>query len=250
MSPVPAMLIFFLAALAVTATSPRADPPHPMPASLPRVLAMPADPLRAPPGAEGLANGSGFFVSDHIVITAAHVVAGCRTIALTSPFLAPVAAKVVGSDGGNDIALLHSDGSAPAVLALGRDAPGRVRVLGFPGAARTRAAAMTVTSARLVNGSIAAETALERDPAVLLWLQAHDVGQGYSGGPVLDPESGLVVGLVRATLDPGLAARHYAIDTPDLVIGPGVVPLRAMFASGPQASGAAERAVVRVMCWQ
>ena len=260
MRPIPAPALAFLASLIGAAAPVSADPPGwaaavltpalaPSPAgALPRVRPMPPDPFRAPPGAQGLASGSGFFADTHTVVTAAHVVAGCQAIALASPHLPPVAARVLAADDGHDIAVLHSEGAAPAVLALGGAAPERVLVMGFAGPLR-RGATAAASWASLANGRIGAEVALERDPAALLWLQNRDIAQGYSGGPVLDPGTGRVVGLVRATLDPALAARHYGIALPDLAIGPGVAPLRAMLGAGRQESGVAEKAVVNVLCW-
>jgi S1-C subfamily serine protease len=251
MRPIPAPVLAFLASLAASVVPAAALTPAVAP--LPLVRPMPPDPLRAPPGMAGPASGSGFFAARHSVVTAAHVVAGCQAIVLASPHMAPAAARVVAADEGHDIAVLHSDGPAPAVLALGAAVPGRVRVMGFPGPAR-RGAVAAETRASLANARIAPSAALERDPAALLWLQDRAIVQGFSGGPVLDPASGRVVGLVRATLDPGLAARHYGIVLPDLAIGPGLAPLRAMLGAGMEdsadATGAAERAVVNVLCWQ
>ncbi len=217
--------------------------------------------MRPPPGTVALSSGAGFFAAaDGSVITAAHVVQGCRTIRLVSRHLAPVAARLVASDSGNDIALLMADGvRVPAHLAIAPARPGmqHVLVLGFPAGAR--ADVPDETWASVVNDRLRHTAALETDRRALLWLQNREIAQGYSGGPIVDPFSGHVVGIVRALIDAQRGARAYGIATPDLSIGPGAAPLRAMLArttagdDGPPQGDLfdqARRATVHVLCWQ
>ena len=232
------------------------------PAGLPRVLPFALDPMAAPPGATVQATGTGFFAADHQVVTAAHLVSECRAIRLVSRHLPPTAARLVAVDVEHDIAVLHVAALAPARLDIGAGAhvPGQVLVYGFPAGA-TRDVPAT-TWAGVVNDSLAGDklhrgAGLEMDPRTLVWTQARDIAQGYSGGPMLDPADGRVVGIVRAVIDRDRAAAAYGIATPDLSIGPGVAPLRAVLAQ-PQATAEdaddiftrARKAVVRVYCWR
>jgi len=236
---------------------------------LPQVHLRPYDPLRPPPDAVAEVTGTGFFASARgLVVTAAHVVQDCRAIRLVSRHLAATEARVVATDAEHDIAVLQAAGPAPAHLAIGpARAAGRVAVFGFPASARPLALAVTaprsvgaphVTWAAIVNDSFVHRAALETDPARLVWMQAPEIAQGYSGGPILDAGSGRVVGIVRALIDPVRAIAAYGIATPDLSIGPGAGPLRAML--GGEAAGVlvddgdvlarATKATVQILCWQ
>ncbi|MCC6716714.1 MAG: trypsin-like peptidase domain-containing protein [Acetobacteraceae bacterium] len=254
-----------IAGLAVLHVSAVAGPPIPTPptaAPLPHVLPMPYDPLRPPPDATVLASGTGFFAATHLVVTAAHVVSHCRAIRLVSAHLPPTRARLAAVDDANDIAILHADAPAPAILQVGGDSQTATRlvVYGYPAAAPHDPGAKSPagTWARLVNDRVAATASLERNPHTLLWMQSGQVAQGYSGGPILDPASGHVVGIVRALIDPQRAAAAYGIAMPDLSIGPGTAPLRAMLADSPTDAPAgdgdifarAHRAIVHVLCWQ
>lgn len=248
-------------------------PPALLPPELAAVRAPPSGPARGgdadagdatrnpPPGAAARSSGTGFFVADDgTVMTAAHVVRECRAIHILSRHVPAVAARVVVTDQEHDIALLRADGvRVPAHLAVGparREAP-HVLVLGFPLGARHDVP--DETWATVVNDHFVHTASLETDRHTLLWLQNRDIAQGYSGGPVVDPFSGRVVGIVRALIDPKRAARVYGIATPDLSIGPGATPLRALLAgtaAATQASPAgdvldvARRATVHIVCWQ
>ena len=85
-----------------------------------------------------LVSGTGFFVADDLVMTAAHVVPGCRRAAIASPRIQLTPVSIAARDSHNDIALLHTSGvTAPAVLAIGRPEAGdnRVFMLGYPSSA-------------------------------------------------------------------------------------------------------------------
>jgi hypothetical protein len=247
-----------LATMARPVLAPGAVPTPGPEAPLPQVHLLPFDPLRPPPEAVARASGTGFFATARgIVVTAAHVVEQCRAIRLVSPHLPAVAARVLATDSEHDIALLQAEAEAPTHLDIApARADGAVLVLGFAPGARHDAPAKA-TWARIVNDSFTVQAALERDPRTLLWMQTPEIAQGYSGGPILDAESGRVVGIVRALIDPQRAAAAYGIATPDLSIGPGVLPLRAMLGGATAAEVRdddvllrARRATVRVVCWQ
>jgi S1-C subfamily serine protease len=247
-----------LSMLAQPALAPGAAPKVGPEAPLPQVHLLPFDPLRPPPEAISQASGTGFFATARgIVVTAAHVVGQCRAIRLVSPHLAATGAGILAIDTEHDIALLQAEVEAPAHLDIApARANGAALVLGFAPDARHDAPAKA-TWARIVNDSFTVQAALERDPRTLLWMQTPEIAQGYSGGPILDAESGRVVGIVRALIDPQRAEAAYGIATPDLSIGPGVLPLRAMLGGAAAAEVRdddvllrARRATVRVVCWQ
>jgi serine protease Do len=81
--------------------------------------------------------GTGFSVaSDGSLLTAAHVVPGCRQTRIASQLVKPADARLMATDATNDIALLRAvHVTPPAVLPVGRPAApgGRLFVLGYPG---------------------------------------------------------------------------------------------------------------------
>lgn len=222
------------------------------------------DLLRPPDGATAQASGTGFFVSSRgTVMTAAHVVDGCRTIRILSRHVPATTAELLAVDHEHDVALLRADvATVPAQLNVGVPVRGtsRVFVLGFPAGAKRDVP--DETWATLVNDSFPHSAPLETDARTLLWMQNRDIAQGYSGGPILDPGSGRVVGLVRALIDTRKAELAYGIFMPDLSIGPGAEPLRAALGREPVRDGVvpasfggdvsldqARRATVHVYCW-
>lgn len=247
------------------------------PAPMPRVITVPRiippsgpppgrveDLLQPPAGATSQASGTGFFVSSRgTVMTAAHVVNGCRAIRILSRHVPVAEAQLVAFDPENDIALLQAPGvDVPAQLNIGlptRDTRS-LFVLGFPQGARRDVP--DETWAKLVNDSFPHSAPLETNPATLLWLQNGDIAHGYSGGPIVDPETGRVVGIVRALIDTRKAEIAYGIGMPNLSIGPGAGPLRATLGretvrdgvvpasiGGDRALDEARRATVHVYCW-
>ena len=230
-------------------------------AALPKVGPFPPDRLRPPAEATIQTSGTGFFVAPHAVLTAAHVVSECRSIKLVSQHFPPTEARLLTVDVEHDIAVLQSATPAPAHLDIaGTTAPpARVLVYGFPATAHRDVP--NTTWANLVHDSLDHATTLERNPHTLLWMQNRDIAQGYSGGPILNPATGEVLGIVRATIDPRRAADAYGIATHDLSIGPGSAPLRATLAAAQlEPAGAADKgddiftrarkATVHVFCWQ
>ena len=253
----PRLALPRLDALLHPVLAPGAVPGHAI-APLPRVLPFPHDPLRPPPGTTAQASGTGFFAAPHIVVTAAHVVVECQAIRLVSRHLPATEARLVAIDAEHDIAVLHTTATAPAHLAIasGTTVPDSVLVYGYPIGAHHDTPA--TARARLVNASVGGSTNLEINPRNLLWLQNREIAQGYSGGPVLNPADGSVIGIIRALIDPRRAASAYGIATPDLSIGPGTAPLRAMLGAMAEAAAPSNediltrtaKATVNVLCWQ
>lgn len=140
--------------------------------------------------------GSAFVVGDHLLLTAAHVVAGARSIALAFPGAPQVAAQLVAIDADDDTALLRVDGRLPQSLRLTTTpvAPGDpVAVAGFPIAehvVRTGVARISAVDER---------TLLEGHFLMNLLVLDAEVPAGTSGGPVIDGTGG-VQGMVSAQL--------------------------------------------------
>lgn len=244
------------------------------PVELPRVVA-PAPSLPdvvpnviypdAPPGARkpgsGVA-GTGFFVSsDGSLVTAAHVVNGCERIHVVSSMVRPSTAETLAIDQTEDIALLRvAHVTPPATLSVGRPAgtTARLFVLGYPGSGNPLTP--TETWGLLENAKMVPAPAKFVDPDRTIWAEAPVVAHGFSGGPMLDPRSGVVVGIVRGMVNSKqLHAERASIPAEGLVIGPGSSPVIALLRqqgtvadaitlTGTDALEAARRATVHVLC--
>jgi len=206
--------------------------------------------------------GTGFFVAEHLVMTAAHVVPACQRTAIISPHVRLSMVRIDARDRDNDIALLRtSDVSAPAVLAIGRpsNAGTRVFMLGYPSSAGLQDP--EATWGMLENDKLPSGTAYDVRHRIL--MEADAVRHGYSGGAIFDPRSGKVVGIVRATLTPGALRMVPGMPASGLAIGPGSALLDAFLqgeAPGTDAFPADQwgddpiavlrQATVHVLCWR
>jgi hypothetical protein len=162
--------------------------------------------------------GSGFFVAPGWVLTCAHVLPmasgdeKAATLRVRGHQL-DAAAKIAyrlggGTDPGQDLALLHLEGPVPShacVRLTDRyDAPHRVTALGW----RTPAGGLPQrwSGHSECNG---------RDGSYGLTLAPHmEIPHGASGGPLLDRDHGMIVGVVkarRAGRDGGLAVAATAL---------------------------------------
>jgi uncharacterized membrane protein required for colicin V production len=166
-----------------------AGPPPPARAPDPRVLAQAAVRRAAPSvvritaTACGLGvEGSGWVARPHLVVTAAHVVAGAHGIRV-----ADHPAQVYAIDRRNDVAVLRVPALAARPLALADAKPGTaVAILGYPenGPFDARAGRLGSTADVIVDGRLRTVTAFRG-------LVRH----GNSGGPAVDAH-----GVVRATV--------------------------------------------------
>ena len=144
--------------------------------------------------------GSGFVTSPDHVITNAHVVAGTQSVRLDT-VLGVKEAEVVYYNPGADIAVLYSPelnlpalpwASAPAES--GADAI----VMGFPESGPFEAAPARVREQLLIAGpDIYSEGRVERDA----YTVRGTIRQGNSGGPMLDPEGGVLGVVFGASVD-------------------------------------------------
>jgi S1-C subfamily serine protease len=246
------------------------DPQPELPAVMPTPAPLPQisepgepDPTAPPPARGSGMAGTGFFVADGLVMTAAHVVPECRRAEIVSPFVRRSPAQVVARDARHDIALVRATGvRAPATLAIGRPTAGaeRVLVLGYPATAGLLTP--EETWGVLENDKLPREPASLTDPREQVWMEAERVTHGYSGGPIFDPRSGKVVGLVRAMLDGRRLQAIRGMPASGMTIGPGSALLAAFLdnaAPGTTAFPADQwgddpltvvrHATVHVFCW-
>jgi serine protease Do len=256
--PVPAVVAPVVAAPVVAR-------PRPMPEPLPPPLPEPAvgidGLLRRPPA--GVSSGTGFFVTSRgTLLTAEHVVRGCRGVRVLSSYMRPAAARVLAVDVPNDVAVLEvSGGETPGWLPVGAPSrgAGRLLALGFPAGALPDVP--NETWARLSNAAFAPGVPVETDPGRLVWFHSREVTYGYSGGPVVDVANGRAVALTRGGFDPTLVADVHGVSAQGLHIGPGAGPLLALLSQWAVREGVApvvmgvegalemaRRATVQVVC--
>ncbi|HVC62458.1 MAG TPA: serine protease [Acetobacteraceae bacterium] len=236
----------------------------PAPAPLPRINEPDeSDPAEPPPVRGTGVAGTGFFVADGLVMTAAHVVTACRRVEIVSPFVRRSLAHVAARDTRHDIALLDAAGvQAPATLAIGRPTASgaRVFVLGYPATAGLLIP--EATWGTLENDKLPRQPASLTDPREQVWMEASQVTHGYSGGPIFDPRSGKVVGIVRAMLDGGWLRAIRGMPESGMTIGPGSALLNAFLENAAPGTDAfpadqwgddpltvVRHATVHVFCW-
>ncbi len=190
-------------ALAASMTgAPFTDPPEtaiaqvpaaPIPA--PQPAAVPVAPTPAPPPRQGASTGTGFFVSeDGHLVTNAHVVKDCSSIAVKTDDGAVQAAVVLATDATNDLTLLKlaKKPARVAALRIGARLGEGVEAFGFPHSD------ILSTAGNFTLGNVTALAGM-RDDIRYLQISAP-VQAGNSGGPLLDG-SGALVGVVTAKLN-------------------------------------------------
>ena len=152
--------------------------------------------IRAPaPSCQKELEGSGFVVSDHTVMSNAHVVAGSNSVTVQDTDGNSYDATVVSYDPAGDIAILDVPGLpapplafANAPAATGTDA----LVMGFPDAGSFKATPARIQEVVELNGpDIYRTTTVTRQ----VYTISGTVRQGDSGGPLLDL-NGQVLGVV------------------------------------------------------
>lgn len=186
--------------------------------------ASPPSPAPAPGGGARVAgSGTGFFVGPDLLVTAQHVIDGCRTLRLADGS----GLALLRQDAHNDLALLRPARPSPAWLTV-NGAGGRlaetVYALGYPLSSRL-ASRLTVTS-----GTLSALPAPGEDPPRM--LISAPVQPGNSGGPVLGADGG-VIGVVVSRLDDLATLRDTGAlpQNVNFAVPPGVL-LRFLAAAG------------------
>lgn len=151
-----------------------------------------ATPSRAEPNR---VTGSGFFVGPRSVVTNAHVIEGCTSLAVRRDqeiYSATLRAEAARSD----LALLSLSTSVAAVPAIRRSASlgEDIVVAGHP------LSGLLSTDLIVTGGLVNSLAGLGNDPALL--QVSAPVQAGNSGGPLID-RSGAIVGVVVSKLDVG-----------------------------------------------
>ncbi len=204
------------------------------------------------------ASGTGFFIaSNGAILTVAHVVRTCRGIAVWSQYVKETPARLLAIDYRDDLAVVQVKIPRPPALLAMAERPVRAEnltIFGYPG-----------DGDKFVPTAIAGRLYIERpsfepkNRRGLLWMDANAVGQGYSGGPVLNT-AGDVVGLIdghvvqRTSVD-GAVAREtkyvfgVATDTIAAFLARELPALNPDAGHSPPPQET-DRAVVRVVCWQ
>lgn len=179
-------------------------------------------------GPDGKVAGAGFLVAEDVLVTCAHVVRAAGSGA--GELLRVSFPHVAGADGlegsveewrapeAEDVAFIRLRETPPStrVLSLG-SAEGcgghRVRSFGFPAQAQQDGHLGFGTVGDLLPAS-------QNANALLQLTRANDLTTGFSGGPVLDQMTGLVVGMVTAITAPDRFARgqNIAYATPTEVL--------------------------------
>jgi S1-C subfamily serine protease len=197
----PSRLLGFLARIdpfpSIAGPAAPATPPSPAIAKKPGVQQAYRSVVKILGNACGVGvEGSGWFASRSLVVTAAHVVAGERGSVVEIPGHAghPYGASVVSFDARNDVAVLRVRGVPPVTpLRIADPAPGiSVAILGYPENGPLRA-----TPGRIGRTAIVlTQDAYGHGPVPrTITAVAGKVQHGNSGGPAVDAS-----GAVRATM--------------------------------------------------
>jgi len=143
-----------------------------------------------------------------LVLTNHHVVTGCDEISVRDSDERRTAARVVGEDVANDLALLKAERTFPKAASFRRGAPLQagesVVVVGFP------LAALLGFEPNVAFGYISAVGGLRGDAS--RFQISAPIHKGNSGGPILD-QSGQVIGIVTSKLN-ALAVQKRMGDLP------------------------------------
>ena len=223
-----------------------------------RALQPPTDPALA--GRKEKSTGTGFYVSDHTLVTNHHVISDCSVVTIQSAKTDTQSlASLIASDEPHDLALLKTATGAGGIAEFEarpeRADASDLYIVGYP------AHGMAVRRPELTP-AVGKPGELTGTPA-LLRLSAN-VHPGHSGSPVLD-EYGAVVGVVTKAVDTvatyaktGRLVTKFGLAIPGSVVAQFLRQHQVVFRSeAPAASltpadriAQAQAFVVQVSCWQ
>jgi hypothetical protein len=141
-----------------------------------------------------LHEGTGFAISDSLVLTNAHLIAGAKNVSLINSFGNMTRGWVVGFDALRDLALISVNGMDLKPLNFARPEAGPATAFGY-----VKDTGLQILPVRLVERLTANGYGLygERPTKRKVWLVAGQLSQGFSGGPVVN-SNGNVVGVTFA----------------------------------------------------
>lgn len=196
----PSRLLHLLARIdpypSIAGPAPPPEPPNPAIARRPGVRNAEVSVVKVLGTACGVGvEGSGWFATRNLVVTAAHVVAGERDTTVQIPrYSGRYSADVVAFDVHNDVAVLRVRGAEPAVpLRIAEPRPGTpVAILGYPeNGPRTATPGRIGRTAVVITQDAYGHGPVERTITAVSGRVRH----GDSGGPAVD-----VHGFVQATI--------------------------------------------------
>jgi S1-C subfamily serine protease len=158
-------------------------------------------------------NGSGFMHKSGKILTAEHVVQPCTDIIVLPAAGGPIKATVVAQDVDHDLALLAlaSPLNVPPLSISARTdfkIGAQVSTWGFPGGYGGQQSLLSI-------GYLSGRAAVKKTDAgnfIFQWVVNAAFNGGNSGGPLIDIESGDVIGVVASKLAPITPSARSALE--------------------------------------
>ncbi|MDE1567853.1 S1 family peptidase [Aquabacter sp. P-9] len=186
--------------------------------------------LQEPVSPDDVIVGSGFFIQPSVVLTSAHVLAGCQSFMVENRYLGLLEARRGNVIGDRDAAFLNVKGvSADFLSASEVPAKGDLTILGFP----ADQGGDRLPRRYQVRGFG------RKDDVLMLW--GVNVPAGLSGGAIVD-QRGQAIALLTGRINNGA---HDLIASP---IGAFRHEIEEKVLGSIFSSSTAERAIVKVRC--
>jgi S1-C subfamily serine protease len=157
-------------------------------------------------GCGSVSTGSGFAVSEDLLVTNRHVVAGAETLQVSTYDGQDLLVETAGAAVVADLAVVHTRSELPAAVTLAEADPSvgdPIEVIGFPGGGRLTSSSGTVLS-------------LDEDPLAAnageVIITDATAQPGSSGSPMYD-SSGHVVGVIYAATKDGSRSLAIPVST-------------------------------------
>ena len=157
-------------------------------------------------GCGGVSTGSGFAVSEDVLVTNRHVVAGADTLQVSTYDGQDLLVETAGAAVVADLAIVHTRSELPAAVTLAEGDPSvgdPIEVVGFPGGGR-----LTSSTGRVLSFD---EDPLDANAGKVIITDAN-AEPGSSGSPMYN-ESGQVVGVVYAAAADGSRTLAVPVST-------------------------------------
>jgi S1-C subfamily serine protease len=157
-------------------------------------------------GCGGVSTGSGFALSDDVLVTNRHVVAGADTLQVSTYDGQDLLVEAAGAAVVADLAIVHTRSQLPAAVTLADADPSvgdPIEVIGFPGGGQLTSSTGTVLSID--------EDPLEANAGEVIVTNAA-AEPGSSGSPMYDA-SGQLVGVVYAAAEDGSRSLAVPVST-------------------------------------